>query len=1196
MGHHITFRSNAVAFFTGRAVVVAVLLGATLAGHGQGTAFTYQGRLNNGNGLANGSHDLVFAVYDTNAPAGNLVAGPVTNAAVGVSNGLFTVTLDFGAGVFTGDPRWLEIAVRTNGGSSFTTLAPRQQITATPHAIMANTASNLLGTLTSANLAGTYGNPVTLNNGANTFAGDGSGLVDLNASQLVTGTVPNARLASNVAFLNSNQVFTAQNVFTQPVGIGMTPVFALDVQSAQAVGRFTSTNAGYGSVVELRNLSTNANQYLGAFNFNNAAGTFPGQIGYITPNSTNQNNDVMQFSVGGSTGLRLVADSRGLGAPSVVGGYPGNAVSPINSGGNVIAGGGYGGGFNLVLSNTSGAFIGGGSANQVGPNFNDSAIVGGYGNIVQSPDVFIGGGYGNLVQANAYDSYIGGGQQNQVLTGGNFSTIVGGYYNIIEGSGYYGMSFIGAGWANTIRSNANYSVIAGGINNVIQPSAGYSVIGGGYANTAGSSYDSISGGGANSIGTNSPYAVIAGGYNNLIVANSTGDSIGGGMFNMAVGYCSTVAGGYGSQATSDQSFAAGSYASAIHRGAFVLSDSQNAYFYSTVPDQLSARFQGGVRFITGNIGMTIDGSQVLVSGGLGDGSGLFSLNASQLTSGTVPLARLGGITGSQMDPVAWQLATNLDGGRAAVATNVVAGISITNAFITNSSFAGNGGGLTNLNASQLASGTVPLARLGGLTGNQLDVTTWQLATNLNGGNAALATNVVSGINITNAFITNSVFAGNGGGLTNLNASQLAGGTIPLAQLPGAVVTNNGGGLNLAGTFTGNGTGLTNVNAAALGGLVAANFWQLGGNNVAAGQFIGSTNNQPVELWVNRGRALRVDGGTGGFFIPGYGITPNLTGGNASNTVAADPSGNTGNVISGGGSTNLPQQILGTYNAIPGGLGNNVEGVASLAAGQQNTVTNSTASVALGLFNTAAGYGSFAIGNNCAATGGFSFAFGSGNLATAGNSFALGFGAQALHPGAFVWADNTGGSFASTATNQFVIRAQGGVGINTNNPGNNALLVNGAVQVTGLLRSGSETGTSEAPSPAGLVVRRINSINITSNQVIAISRIPGGNTNVTLIRDGTIGGFVIQYPAAAAARLTIACMGMDNTGAQKNFYTTIVNPAVAGIVQVYTNSQNIVHFECSFGDTYNSTHLTQVTLSRANGDNFWSGNVISTVNQ
>ena len=48
------------------------------------------------------------------------------------------------------------------------------------------------------------------------------------------------------------------------------------------------------------------------------------------------------------------------------------------------------------------------------------------------------------------------------------------------------------------------------------------------------------------------------------------------------------------------------------------------------------------------------------------------------------------------------------------------GIAITNAFITNSVFAGNGAGLTNLNAAQLSSGTVPLAQLSGITSNQLD--------------------------------------------------------------------------------------------------------------------------------------------------------------------------------------------------------------------------------------------------------------------------------------------------------------------------------------------------------------------------------------------------------------------------------------------------------------------------------------------
>ena len=57
---------------------------------------------------------------------------PLTHAAVPVGNGAFTVSLDFGGGIFAGEARWLEIAVRTNGLTSFATLQPRQPLTATP--------------------------------------------------------------------------------------------------------------------------------------------------------------------------------------------------------------------------------------------------------------------------------------------------------------------------------------------------------------------------------------------------------------------------------------------------------------------------------------------------------------------------------------------------------------------------------------------------------------------------------------------------------------------------------------------------------------------------------------------------------------------------------------------------------------------------------------------------------------------------------------------------------------------------------------------------------------------------------------------------------------------------------------------------------------------------------------------------------
>ena len=126
----------------------------------------------------------------TNIP-GTIVAGPVTNAATGVSNGLFTVTLDFGGGVFDGSARWLEIAMCTNGAGSFTNLAPRQEITRTPYtieavnAITANVAnfvlaSNIVGAISSGQLPATV-----VTNGASgvnisgTFTGNGTGVTNV---------------------------------------------------------------------------------------------------------------------------------------------------------------------------------------------------------------------------------------------------------------------------------------------------------------------------------------------------------------------------------------------------------------------------------------------------------------------------------------------------------------------------------------------------------------------------------------------------------------------------------------------------------------------------------------------------------------------------------------------------------------------------------------------------------------------------------------------------------------------------------------------------------------------------------------------------------------------------------------------------------------------------------------------------------
>jgi hypothetical protein len=101
-----------------------------------GSSFTYQGQLKDGGNPANGQYDFGFSLYDASI-SGTLVTTPITLTNQMVSDGLFTVPLDFGSSAFDGNGRWLEIAVRQTGGGSYTTLSPRQPITPAPYALFA---------------------------------------------------------------------------------------------------------------------------------------------------------------------------------------------------------------------------------------------------------------------------------------------------------------------------------------------------------------------------------------------------------------------------------------------------------------------------------------------------------------------------------------------------------------------------------------------------------------------------------------------------------------------------------------------------------------------------------------------------------------------------------------------------------------------------------------------------------------------------------------------------------------------------------------------------------------------------------------------------------------------------------------------------------------------------------------------------
>ena len=108
-----------------------------------GTAFMYQGFITETGSPANGSYEITFKLYD-DASTGTQVGSTVTKNTVVVSNGYFTVELDFGD-VFDGTALWVEIGVQGPGDPGFTGLSPRQPLTPTPYAIDADKLDGLDG-------------------------------------------------------------------------------------------------------------------------------------------------------------------------------------------------------------------------------------------------------------------------------------------------------------------------------------------------------------------------------------------------------------------------------------------------------------------------------------------------------------------------------------------------------------------------------------------------------------------------------------------------------------------------------------------------------------------------------------------------------------------------------------------------------------------------------------------------------------------------------------------------------------------------------------------------------------------------------------------------------------------------------------------------------------------------------------------
>jgi len=220
--------------------------------------------------------------------------------------------------------------------------------------------------------------------------------------------------------------------------------------------------------------------------------------------------------------------------------------------------------------------------------------------------------------------------------------------------------------------------------------------------------------------------------------------------------------------------------------------------------------------------------------------------------------------------------------------------------------------------------------------------------------------------------------------------------------------------------------------------------------------------------------------------------------NAASGGYATVSGGNGNIASavgatvGGGGDN---GAYGDYAVVNGGESNSASGpYATVSGGIDNSAIGEQSTVGGGYFNQAngayatVGGGYFNLATNSAAT----VAGGASNRASGGYSFAAGRRAKADHLGAFVWADATDADFASTANNQFLVRAAGGVGINTNAP-NAALAVDGGNSVARIA-----VNSNMPTANAGLSLRQ-DGINRWSIATVST------DGDLTFFREGAGGG-------------------------------------------------------------------------------------------
>ena len=445
----------------------------------------------------------------------------------------------------------MQVTLRCPDGSGpYTTLSPRQRLSASPYALYApsaGAAKNLTcsGCVTATDLA----------NGAVT------------SNQIAAGTIQPFNLG-----------FTPGTVTSITAGAGLFPG---TITTSGTIAVDIGTTAGTVAAGDHTHDST-------YWKLDGNAGTAVGKSSFLGTTD----NAPLELYVHHTRALQLSPGT----TSSLIGGWPGNRPFD-NAMGVVIAGGGAAddgrgnSAGNSVADNYD--VVGGGIQNLAGSLDGDpsdgeyATIAGGIGNRAAATAASVGGGFSNS-STGAY-GVVGGGRENTASA--DSATIGGGFGNHADAA----YATIGGGGRANIndpstanRVTDNYGTVGGGQNNqagdadMDQSNAFGATVGGGGGNTAGAQGATVGGGGGNQ--ATALYATVA-----------------GGVFNSATADHATVPGGSANIASAPGSFAAGRLALASHDGSFVWGDGSN-FAASQGVRSFSALATGGFYFYYDNAG------------------------------------------------------------------------------------------------------------------------------------------------------------------------------------------------------------------------------------------------------------------------------------------------------------------------------------------------------------------------------------------------------------------------------------------------------------------------------------------------------------------------------------------------------------------------------------------------------------------